>query len=109
MKVAKLNDLVNGWFVGDFIPTIIKTNDVEVAVKYYKRGDKEESHFHKISTEVTVVCYGRVLFNGKEYSTGDIVIFEPYESTDFEALEDSITTVVKYPGAKNDKYKVLTK
>ena len=29
---------------------------------------------------------------------------EPGEATDFEALEDTSCTVVKYPGANNDKY-----
>jgi quercetin dioxygenase-like cupin family protein len=42
--------------------------------------------------------------NGVEYTKGDIVIIPPNQATDFEALEDTITTVVKYPGANNDKY-----
>ena len=33
MKVAKLEDMVKGWFVGNFEPTIHKINDVEVEVK----------------------------------------------------------------------------
>jgi hypothetical protein len=39
MKVDKLDRMVKGWFVGNFEPTVIKTNDVEVAVKKYKAGD----------------------------------------------------------------------
>lgn len=43
--------------------------------------------------------------NGVEYTKGDIVVVEPMESTDFEALEDNTqNVVVKYPGANNDKY-----
>jgi hypothetical protein len=42
--------------------------------------------------------------NGVEYGRGDIVMIEPNQSTDFEVLEDTITTVVKYPGANHDKY-----
>ena len=41
MKVSKLSDMEKGWFVGDFFPTLIKTTDVEVAVKNYKKGDYE--------------------------------------------------------------------
>ena len=104
MKIAKLDDMTKGWFVGNFKPTLIKTSDVEVAVKEYKKGDKEEKHFHKIATEITVITSGKVKMNGIEYSKGDIVIVEPNEATDFEALEDSTNTVVKFPGAKNDKY-----
>lgn len=104
MKVAKLEDMVKGWFVGNFDPTLIKTNEVEVAVKEYKKGDYEEKHYHKIATEITVIVSGRVKMNGIEYSKGDIIVIEPNEATDFEALEDTINTVVKYPGANDDKY-----
>ena len=105
MKMAKLEDMVKGWFVGNFEPTLLKTNDVEVAVKSYKKGDYEDRHYHKIATEITVIVSGRVKMNGVEYTKGDIVVIEPMESTDFEALEDNTqNVVVKYPGANNDKY-----
>lgn len=104
MKVAKLDDMIKGWFVGNFEPTLLQTNDVEVAVKEYKKGDKEDKHYHKIATEVTVIISGRVKMNGIEYSKGDIIVMEPNETTDFEALEDSVNTVVKFPGANDDKY-----
>ena len=105
MKTAKLEDMVKGWFVGNFEPTLLKTNDVEVAVKSYKKGDYENRHYHKIATEITVVTAGRVKMNGIEYNKGDIIVIEPMESTDFECLEDGTTNVVvKYPGANNDKY-----
>jgi quercetin dioxygenase-like cupin family protein len=104
MKQAKLKNMIKGWFVGDFEPTLIKTRDVEVAVKEYQKGDYEGRHHHRLATEITVICSGRVRMNGIEYVKGDIVIVEPLESTDFEALENTIATVVKYPGASNDKY-----
>ena len=104
MKSSKLSEMKKGWFVGDFYPTLFNTEEVEVAVKYYKKGDSEERHHHKIATEITVVVSGKVRMNGVEYNSGDIVVISPNESTDFEALEDSVNTVVKIPGAKNDKY-----
>ena len=104
MKVAKLEDMIKGWFVGNFEPTLLKTNDVEIAVKEYKKGDYEDKHYHKKATEITVIISGRVKMNGVEYNKGDIIVIEPNEATDFEALEDTINTVVKYPGENNDKY-----
>ena len=104
MKVAKLEDMVKGWFVGNFDPTLLKTNDVEIAVKEYKKGDYEKKHYHKIATEITVIVSGRVKMNNVEYKKGDIIVTEPNEATDFEALEDTVNTVVKYPGANDDKY-----
>ena len=43
--------------------------------------------------------------NGVIYQAGDIVIMEPNDATDFEAIEDNtVNVVVKIPGANNDKY-----
>ena len=104
MKKMSLKSMKNGWFIGDFEPALIKTGDVEVAVKEYQAGDYESMHHHKIATEITVIITGRVLMNGNEYRKGDILVIMPGESTDFKVIEDCVTTVVKYPGASNDKY-----
>ena len=42
--------------------------------------------------------------NEKIYTTGDIIIIEPNESTDFLALTNTTNVVVKIPGTQNDKY-----
>ena len=105
MKLDKLTDMKLGWFIGNFEPSLYKTENVEVAIKKYNKGDYEESHFHKIATEITTIVTGKVKMNDTEYSSGDIITIPPNEATDFMVLEDNtITTVVKIPGAKNDKY-----
>lgn len=96
--------MIKGWFVGNFDPTIFRTHDVEVALKRYSSGEYEERHHHKIATEITVIVSGRVRMNDKEYGADDIIVIPPGESTDFEVLEDTVTVVVKLPGANNDKY-----
>ena len=97
--------MTKGWFVGDFIPSLLQTRDVEVAIKHYQKGEAEEVHYHKIATEITAVVSGMVKMNDIEYEAGDIITIEPYESTDFMALKDNtITVVVKHPGAVCDKY-----
>lgn len=104
MRKATLKDMKGGWFIGNFDPSLFKTNACEVAVKQYKKGDKEGKHFHKIATEYTVIIKGKVRMFNEIYSEGDIVVVEPGDATDFEALEDSVNVVVKLPGANNDKY-----
>ncbi len=104
MHIAKLSDMARGWFVGDFSPTVLATQAAEVGVKFYSAGDKEDLHYHKIATEITLILTGLVRMNGHEYGAGDIVVIEPLESTDFEALTDTTSVVVKIPGALNDKY-----
>ncbi|EGQ9613089.1 hypothetical protein PY199_002495 [Vibrio cholerae] len=107
MNEAKLEDMIRGWFVGNFEPTVYSTNDCEVAVKSYKAGEHEAAHFHKIATEITVVIEGHVRMAGKEWQAGDIIVIKPGEVTDFEALTDAKNVVVKIPGAANDKYTVV--
>jgi uncharacterized cupin superfamily protein len=104
MKIAKLQDMTKGWFVGDFEPTLYRTQDVEVAVKHYPAGASEAWHFHKIATEFTVIISGEVEMNGRRFGEGDIIAMEPGEGTDFKTLTDVVSVVVKIPGATNDKY-----
>jgi quercetin dioxygenase-like cupin family protein len=104
MNTGKLQDMFKGWFVGDFNPSLLRTDACEVAVKTYKAGEAEELHHHKVATEVTLILSGRVRMCGKEWGEGDIIVLEPGEATDFLALTDAVNVVVKTPGAKNDKY-----
>lgn len=104
MKVFSLDDMTKGWFVGNFSPTVLSTTQVEVAVKRYKAGEYESAHHHKIATEITVITDGEVRMNDVVYRAGAILVIEPNTPTDFLALTDVTTTVVKYPGANDDKY-----
>ena len=104
MKISGLSDMKGGWFVGDFSPACYKLPECEVACKYYKKGENEERHVHKVATEITVIALGHVLMNGVEYRSGDIILLEPGESADFNVLEDTIIVVVKMPSSLGDKY-----
>jgi len=106
MNKLSIKDFVRGWLVGDFEPSLVKSKDLEVAIQYYKAGDQEPKHVHKIAREITVIAYGRVTMSGAEYLTGDIVDIPPGVPTDFFALEDSATVVIKTPSAPSDKYLV---
>lgn len=104
MRSANLADMINGWFVGDFEPSVLRTKDFEVAVKTYLKGDSEATHFHKIATEITVVVSGKVRMAGKEWGPGSIIVLDPGEATSFLAIEDVVTLVVKSPSIPNDKF-----
>lgn len=104
MEVFKLSNMTKGWFVGDFSPAVLHSNAAEVAVKSYKEGALEHRHMHKIATEVTLIMSGRARMNDMVLETGDIIKIEPGEDTDFEALTDVTTVVVKTPSLAGDKY-----
>jgi quercetin dioxygenase-like cupin family protein len=104
MRQARLEDMVRGWFVGDFEPSVFRTGAAEVGVRVYTKGQSETTHYHRIATEVTAIISGEVRMRDKTYRAGDIIVIEPGEATDFEALTDATTVVVKVPGVIDDKY-----
>ena len=61
MKSAHLKDMVKGWFVGDFEPTVLRSSACEVAVKHYRAGDivviepGEATAFEALTDAVNVV------------------------------------------------------
>ena len=104
MENHDLDDMTKGWFVGPFEPTLYKTDQFECAAKFYKKGESEGKHYHKIATEFTLIASGSVRMNDQEYGEGAIIKILPGEATDFEALTDVKTFVVKIPAVLGDKY-----
>ena len=104
MKRHRLSDMKGGWFVGDFSPVVLRTPVVEVGCKHYRAGDSESAHVHRIAVELTLIASGRVRMNGVEYVAGDVVEIAPGEATDFVALDDTTTVIVKMPSVAGDKY-----
>lgn len=104
MKTAKMQDMVRGWFVGSFEPSVYRTDVCEAAYKTYQQGDRESAHMHKIATEITLVAKGKIKMFDTIFTAGDIIVVEPGDVTSFDALEDCATVVLKFPGVLGDKY-----
>lgn len=104
MNTHQLKNFTKGWIVGDFEPSLLKTKEFEVAIKYYNTGDKEAIHVHRIVREITAIVSGKFKMNQKELTPGDIVDLPQGEPADFECLEDGATAVIKLPSVPNDKY-----
>ncbi|HEX8913960.1 MAG TPA: hypothetical protein VF796_16545, partial [Humisphaera sp.] len=104
IRSYKLADMTRGWFVGDFAPTLLRTGLFEVACQHYRAGDHEARHTHRVATEITLIAVGRARMDGVEYAAGDIVVIPPGGATDFRAVEDTTTVVVKVPSVRGDKY-----
>ena len=104
MKNFKLSEFTRGWLIGNFDPSIIKTDQFEFSLKKYQAGEAEKKHFHKIAQEITAVVSGVFIMNGQTISEGDIISLEPGEPAEFKCVESGYTAVIKIPGASNDKY-----
>lgn len=104
MHQFKYDNMKNGWFIGDFEPSVLRTKDSEVGVKFYKQGEINQKHYHKESTEVTLIINGQCRMNDIVLNSGDIMVIEPFEESDFEALTDCILVVYKSASVSGDKY-----
>lgn len=103
MKTARISDFVGGWFVGDFSPSILTTQEFEVCVKHYCSGDREPAHFQHIAVEITAIISGSARMGQHILEGGDVIRLEPGEVADFEALTDVVLVAVKSPSLPSDK------
>lgn len=103
MNLYKLEEMVGGWFVGNFSPTAFTTEDVEVSYKKHPKGEIWDLHYHEHVTEVNLLVRGEMILQGKKLVSGDIFILEPYEIADPKFLDDCEIVCVKLPGIAKDK------
>src|SRR5258708_36371743 len=104
MSLHRLENFTKGWIVGQFSPTLLPTNDFEMAVKIYQKGEHEAKHFHKIGKEFTVIVSGVFQMNETVLHAGDIVVLEPNTAANFLCLKKGSTAVIKGPSIPGDKY-----
>jgi len=106
MKVLKIKNYKGGWFIGDFKPSILKTDQFEVCYKFHPKGEKWPKHYHKIATEYNYLIRGRMKIKRKILKKGDIFIIYPNEIVDPVFMEDCEVLIVKTPSIKGDKYNI---
>ena len=104
MKKISINDFKRGWIIGNFEPSLLKVDNLEVGLKSYNKGDEDEKHYHKFGTEISFLIVGSASFNGKVLKEGDGMIIYPKESNIFKAITACKVLVIKYPSDAGDKY-----
>jgi quercetin dioxygenase-like cupin family protein len=106
MKITKINDMVRGWFIGDFEPSVLRTKDFEVGILSHKKDEVWPKHYHSIATEYNVLISGKMHICGETIGAGTIFVIEPNEVADPIFLEDCTVVTVKTPSVIGDKYNV---
>ena len=103
MQIYKLNDMKDGWFIGNFLPSALKTKDFEVCYKKHTKNEFWDKHYHEKIHEVNLLVKGKMLINDIELNEGDIFIIEPYYVSKPTFLEDCELVIVKTPSITDDK------
>lgn len=106
MKISRIDDYFKGWFIGNFDPAVLKTDQFEVGVLFYPKGIHHQKHFHRLATEYNVLVQGSFILSGTKLNAGDVFILEPDEIADPEFLEDCTIVCVKVPSLPGDKYEI---
>jgi mannose-6-phosphate isomerase-like protein (cupin superfamily) len=106
MIIDKLENMFRGWFVGNFEPSIYKTDKFEVAILFHPKGEKWPKHYHKEAVEINVLLSGRMIINGESLIPGNIFLIQKNEVVEPEFLEDCTIVCVKSPSIPGDKYEV---
>jgi anti-sigma factor ChrR (cupin superfamily) len=107
VKISRIENFTRGWFIGNFDPSLFKTEAFEVSLMKHKKGEKWPAHYHKIATEYNVLLKGTMSVLGHEFSVGDVFVIEPMEIANPEFFEDVELICVKVPSVIGDKYEVL--
>lgn len=104
MIIRKISDMKGGWYIGDFDPSVFKTNAFEVGYKLHEKGSDWDCHYHKKSWEVNLLIHGKMKMQDQIINAGDIFIINPWEIGNPEFLEDCEVVTVKIPSVLDDKY-----
>lgn len=107
MEILNLEDFQRGWFIGDFSPSVIKTDKFEVGLLSHKKGEYWPRHVHKIADEINVLVSGSMSINGRVIREGQIFIIEKGYPSKATFLEDCKVLVVKIPSIPGDKYELI--
>lgn len=106
MQLFDIDNLVGGWFVGDFKPTCYRTRACEVSYKTHHAGESWPTHYHKQGDEINYLIRGEMEVNGVQLTAPCVFVIPKGEISAPIFHTDVELVVVKVPGEPNDKYEV---
>lgn len=104
MKLDHIKNFKGGWFIGNFDPSVLKTDLFEVGVANHKKGDFWPMHYHKEITEYNLLLKGKIKLQNTVLTEGSVFVIPPWEISDSEFLEDSQILIIKTPSLPKDKF-----
>ena len=104
MKQSTINNFRGGGFVGDFEPSIFKNPFFEVAHHSHKKNDATFPHYHQVTYELNYIVRGEMMVDKKHLKAGDMWIYEPWDISDVQFLEDTDLMIIRWPSIPSDKY-----
>ena len=92
-----------GWFIGNFEPSVYKTNNFEVGHLFIKKGEITPVHYHNNHMEINYIIEGKMSINNKILEKGDIFLFDKNVISSSFFYEDTQLICIKTPSLPGDK------
>ena len=107
MRKFNLQEMHRGWFIGDFLPSVLRTNLFEVGILRHHKGEEWPEHFHAEAVEYNVLINGSMTVNNNLIQEGEIFVLEKNENCKPIFHKDCIVLCVKVPSIPSDKHEVF--
>jgi hypothetical protein len=104
VKKNKLENMTRGWLIGNFTPSILKTDAFEVGYLTHHKGQVWPAHLHKEANEYNILIKGSLLINNETINLGEIFVIPKGMLTHATFLEDCEILCIKVPSNTKDKY-----
>ena len=104
VKKSKLENMTRGWLIGNFEPSILKTDLFEVGYLKHPKGQVWPPHLHKDADEYNIVIKGLLSINNEMINQGEVFIIPKNMLTSAKFLEDCEILCIKVPSNTKDKY-----
>ena len=104
MKVSRLDNYEGNWIVGNFYPTLVASDQIEISIRYMNKYSYEGFYYRERDTVNIVILDGCIRSNNHEYFSGEILTIPPGELHDLLPLQDSRVLFIKSPGGGGDKH-----
>lgn len=103
MKVIDTENLVGGWFVGNFEPTTYKTEFCEVSYRCHRAEETPSAHYHRYCDEINYLVSGKMEINGQLVESPCVFIIDANEIIHPIFLTDAVIIVVKISTRPDNK------
>tara|TARA_B100001248_G_C27224303_1_gene381788 strand:+ start:99 stop:425 length:327 start_codon:yes stop_codon:yes gene_type:complete len=106
MLKYNIKDMKDGWLIGNFEPSILKTKNFEVGVLKHHKGQQWPDHYHNNVTEYNLLLKGKMYINDILINVNDIFVLKPKEIARPIFVEDCEILCIKVPSVIGDKVEV---
>ena len=104
IKKNRLENMTRGWCIGDFEPSILKTDAFEVGYLKHPKDQVWPAHLHKEVDEYNILIKGRLTINNETIEQGEIFVVPKGMLTSAKFLENCEIVCIKVKSNTKDKY-----